>query len=442
MTAISQIDLITQFRATMIEHYPYLARYVYGLTPVPRPGMGTMAVDLQGHMYYDPDWVQTLTLEQGGYVCLHEAWHLILRHCHRSRDIIGDNPTKQQLHDLNIAADIIVWEMLEPIADKAPGDHVNLLDCQARWPEIERNMTLQQLYKIIHDTPPEEQEQKGQPEQGEGQPQEENGDNPGEEKIDDRGFKDVVRGSAADGIRKDFEDLTNDAWDSYVENSMLEQVEEAIQELEESSEKWNPSRGNIPGRLKRVIRQRLHPTVNPWDKLRGLIARSLSQHRGKPEPTFMLRNRRQSVMQRGVVLAGNRKHMPTATVIMDTSGSMTAACLAKAAAVCSQGVRAVGQYRLICWDFCLQLDEVVKSQQINWPAPGGGGTCMKRAIEFALQKPTDVIICVTDGGTDWPDTMPANTKLVIALTQDSPTPSYATTVRINDPGTHQEEGEE
>jgi hypothetical protein len=36
---------------------------------------------------------------------------------------------------------------------------------------------------------------------------------------------------------------------------------------------------------------------------------------------------------------------------------------------------------------------------------------------------------VTDGGTPWP-TEPTRHQLVIALTQECPTPSWATTVRI------------
>jgi predicted metal-dependent peptidase len=440
--SVTEIDLITQFRALFFDYFPYIAHYSYSLTPVPRPGLGTMAVDRKGHMYFDPEWSETLTLEEGGYVCCHEAWHLILRHCHRARQIIGDNPTEQQRMDLNTAADIIVWLMMEEVAHMAPKGGVTYPDAKKKWPSIDRNMTLGELYQIIHN----EKEVKEDGKSPDKNPGEDTGDgdgNPGE-KVDDHGFKDVVKGSAADNQQREWETEENDAWDAYIEDSLLETVEKAIEELETTDDKWSPSRGRIPGRLKRIIKQKLHPTVNPWNQLKDIIARSLSQNKGKPEHTFMVRNRRQSCMQPGVVLAGERRYQPSAAVIMDTSGSMTSMCLAKAAAICCQGTKAVGGFRLVCWDWVLQLDMKVQSPVIDWPAPGGGGTCMKSAIEYVLSntkefgKP-DVIICVTDGGTGWPDEMPNGTKLVIALTQDSGTPDWAKTIRIPDPGKIQEE---
>ena len=489
MSKTAEIDLITQFRALMYEYFPYIGHYMYSLNPVPRPGLGTMAVDRQGHMYYDPDWSETLTLEQGGYVCCHESWHLILRHCHRARQIIGDNPTPQQRMDLNIAADIIVWLMMEEVAHMAPEGGVTYPNAKERWPEIERDMTLQQLYSIIHrqeeedgiygeEKPGEENSEKGteqdpaQKESGDsqgrekgkgkgeptkddcsgessddggsGEDQAEDGEGSSGEEVDDHGYQDIERGSAADGQPRDYETEENDAWDAYIEDSLLEKVEEKIEELEATSEQWNPSRGRIPGRLKRVIKQKLRPTVNPWDRLKDSIARAISQNSGTPERTFQRRNRRQSCMQHGVLLAGERKYKPTVAVIMDTSGSMTRMCLAKAAAICDQGTRAVGGYRLVCWDYNLQLDEEVKGGKIDWPCPGGGGTCMTSAIQYVMDNPKhygkpDVIICVTDGGTGWPNEMTKGTKLVIALTQDSCTPDYAITVRIPDPGKTKEE---
>jgi hypothetical protein len=92
MTA-TMVDRITQFKIALYEYAPYLSPYIYALMPVERPGLGTMAVDKWGRLYYDPEWCETLTLEQGGYVIYHEATHCILRHCHRAPGIIGENPT-------------------------------------------------------------------------------------------------------------------------------------------------------------------------------------------------------------------------------------------------------------------------------------------------------------------------------------------------------------
>ena len=38
-----------------LEKYPYLTYILYNLTPVPTPGLGTMAVDKWWRLYYDPE---------------------------------------------------------------------------------------------------------------------------------------------------------------------------------------------------------------------------------------------------------------------------------------------------------------------------------------------------------------------------------------------------
>ena len=64
--------------------------------------------------------------------------------------------------------------------------------------------------------------------------------------------------------------------------------------------------------------------------------------------------------------------------------------------------------------------------------PGGGGTDMRVLIAHAekVHKP-DVIVIGTDGGTPWP-VVPTKAQLIIALTQETPTPPWATRVRIPD----------
>ena len=49
---------------------------------------------------------------------------------------------------------------------------------------------------------------------------------------------------------------------------------------------------------------------------------------------------------------------------------MTELCLNKCSIAWSQGCRAVGQYRLICWDDGLQHEEVIRGNKTEWPTPG------------------------------------------------------------------------
>ena len=173
--------------------------------------------------------------------------------------------------------------------------------------------------------------------------------------------------------------------------------------------------------------------------MRAAIGLKVAGNLGDAEDTYQVRNRRQSSMQDKVILKGEKVLTPDVVVVMDTSGSMSRTCLTKCSVVCMQGCRAVGQYRLICWDGELQHEEVVRGSKTDWPTPGGGGTTMEDAIRYALQYKPAVIILCTDGGTYYPEKEElGRTQLIIALTQDMPTPDWAKRVRIPDEGKRDE----
>jgi predicted metal-dependent peptidase len=189
---VSPRELVSHYRMMAHQHFPYLSPYVYSLVPVERPGLGTMAVDTQGRMYFDPAFCEKITLNEGAYVVLHEAWHLILRHCHRAEEIIGKGPTAQQRRWYNIAVDLVVWELMEGIAEHAPKGGVTWDAMKAQYPTLERNMLPGEIYSIIaqqHEQPkgpgPNPEEQEEQEEQDEDTPDMEPSDEPGEEHGED-----------------------------------------------------------------------------------------------------------------------------------------------------------------------------------------------------------------------------------------------------------------
>ncbi len=469
----TMVDLMTQFRMTVYESFPYLSSYVYSLTPVERPGLGTMAVDKYGRMYYDPDWCETLTLEQGGYVVLHESVHLILRHCHRAPKIIGDHPTSQESLDLNIAMDIVVWEFMEAIKDKAPEGGVTFDKAKEKWPAIERNMTVEQLYHIINESrkkPPETevgQPGKKDPEESDndagsdekqedgdgGSEQESPEDGPkdegksrgpseqdqpedsgsGGDEVEDDGFKPIGGGSAADGIPRDYEEEPDHTFEAFKEDRLLEAVEQNIEELE-NDRQWQAHShpGTIPAELKRIIKSKLHPQPNPWDRLRATVARVGANHRGAPDYTYRRMNRRQDAIPDLLRLKGVRQYMPKAVVGVDSSGSMTPGCLRKAIWVIRDGLKALGEIPVVSCDAAVGQDIKVTRIGEDFDFRGGGGTDLRVLLDYAdSEHRPDVVVLVTDGGTPWPD-KPTRYQLVIALTQECSTPSWATTVRIPD----------
>jgi len=81
-------QFITQIRLMTHKFRPYLARLIYSMPLHPRPGIGTLAVDKQGRCYYDPAYLSTLTVEQGAYILVHEALHVLLRHAHQMQALL------------------------------------------------------------------------------------------------------------------------------------------------------------------------------------------------------------------------------------------------------------------------------------------------------------------------------------------------------------------
>lgn len=444
------VDLVSQFRMMVYDHAPYLAPYVYSLTPVERRGLGTMAVDKAGKLYYDPEFCETITLEQGGYVVLHEGWHIVLRHCHRAADILGPNPTEKMRRNLNIAMDIVVWELMEAIANLAPPGGVTYPGAKQEWPKIQRNMTVGELYNIINEEVPPPPQPKGQPESekqdgsneqgedgvgqaedspGESGDQKSNEQSGGQGKAKGEDFKLIGGGSAADGEPRDYEEEPDPNWDAFVEDGLLEQVEKKIEELEEDRQ-WINSRGSIPSELKRIIKSKLRPQPNPWDRLRATVAKAAANHRGAPDYTYKRPNRRQQDLE--IRLKGQQKYSPKAVVVIDTSGSMTKACLAKALVVIKQGLKAIGTVPVITCDAKVQQDKVLTRVHDDFELVGGGGTDMRIPLAYSEKKyKPDVTVLVTDTGTPWPDNK-LHGQLIVAATQDGEVPAWAVKVRIPD----------
>ena len=144
------IDLITQFRVQFFDKFPMFP-VMYSLNPVRTDRVPTMAVDRTGNMYWNSEWCGNFTLDQGAYVVQHETWHLILRHCHLAKDVLGENPDPQDQYDMNVAMDVVIWEMLECVKEYAPEGGVTLANAQERWPAIKPNMTSLEIYHIIRE---------------------------------------------------------------------------------------------------------------------------------------------------------------------------------------------------------------------------------------------------------------------------------------------------
>lgn len=452
-------DLITAFRIMAFKFFPYLSSYVYALQPVERRGMGTMAIDKYGRLYYDPEFCEKQTMEGGAYVVIHEAMHLILRHCHRIERVLGPKPSPQDMYDMNIAADLVVWQAMEGVAKHMPQGGVNLPEARQKYPGVQPNMTMEEYFSVIkrhRQEPPKQPEPQGGQGQDQDQDKGEKGGLPGdpggdakpegqkdepgqgtgdkgdgEQEIITDGWEPVGGGSAADGQPRDYEEAPDPNWEAFQEDELLERVEQKIEEFEDNPQlRHGCAAGpHVPDCLKVAIKEKLRPTPDPWSRLAAAVGMAASKPVGMPDSTYRKFSRRQSAMPE-VRLKGVHKLTPKAAVVLDTSGSMCCGeTQAKALNVIAQGLRAVGQFPVVAGDTRARSSKTVQHlKQVTWD--GGGGTDMTIVLEAADKKyKPDVIVLVTDGYTPWPSQR-TRYRLVVACTTDAHVPEWAVACRI------------
>ena len=83
-------DRLTIARLRARQKMPYFTSMLMSLHPVERPGMGTMAVDKHGRLYWDPKYLEQTDDEELPTAVLHEVLHLYLRHHSRLLEALED----------------------------------------------------------------------------------------------------------------------------------------------------------------------------------------------------------------------------------------------------------------------------------------------------------------------------------------------------------------
>ena len=140
------------------------------------------------------------------------------------------------------------------------------------------------------------------------------------------------------------------------------------------------------------------------------------------------------------MLPGLRQPKPAVAILVDTSGSVTAADLADAVREAAGVVRSMQGHGSDCWVVTCDaaVHDVHRVRGVGDLATidlrGGGGTDVGVAIARAerLRPRPDVVVAITDGKTAWPDRAPAVPVVVCLLGSGgaAPPPQWATTVLV------------
>ena len=403
--APAEADAFRLARLTAADAMPYFMHALFAVTPLAWPGLGTFSVDRDWRLYMDPDLLTgpaAWTPVAAGWVLLHEIGHLIRDHAARYTML-----PRPQIHlAWNLATDAEINDDLIAARAALPGDPVT----PAALGLPDRGVAEDYYAELIRDL----DTLTGYDDGGTGCGSGAGGPAPPGELPPDA----TLDGEAVTGIGPAGGDL------------IRRQIAQDIKTYQPGT-----GRGTVPAGLDRWASDMLRPPVVPWPQvLRAAIRKAIANRAGCTDYTYSRPSRRRVPR---IVKPAMRGPAVRVTVVVDTSGSMSADDLAAALSEVDGVLRSSGvardQVRVLSCDAASGKPARVRSVS-DVCLTGGGGTDMRIGIAAAAKaRPApDVIIVLSDGDTPWPD-QPGQARLVCAIISPQPpagTPEWAVTVHV------------
>lgn len=374
-------------RAWLIERYPYLDSSLTSMLLVPRPGLGTVAVDARWRLYYDPERAMHLQQQHGIQALagdwIHELMHLLRDH-HGRWDDLREPAARHRV--FNVAADAMVnldvGELGLPLLD----EDITFASLPSQA-QCTRTMTTEEIYRRLLCL--------------------------------DQDALHPDCGSGAGGERRSWEEPIVDAPD---DGSVEPHISGLIrQETARKIHSTIRSAGSVPRAWARWAEMILEPSVDWRRELRSVVSRRLGQEAGVLDYSYARQSRRRVP---GFTLPGMVGPLPpVVAAVIDTSGSMRpedlALCLGDllglSRAVAGQGVTVLECDAEVTRSYVVRVPGQVRSIALH----GGGGTDMTEglAASAALRPVPSVVVVMTDGYTPWPSVPPERltSATVIAL---------------------------
>lgn len=133
-------------RVVAVDKYPYMHAALFSMVPVAVRGLGTFASDIKWRMYYDPEFVLSLDVQQIAAVLMHEVGHCVRGHGERFRDM-GHSPMYAKIY--NIAGDVCINEDLREDGLQLPENGVFLNTLIEDGIPVTRKMSAEQVYALL-----------------------------------------------------------------------------------------------------------------------------------------------------------------------------------------------------------------------------------------------------------------------------------------------------
>jgi len=357
--SLSIEDRVIKAKISLGVSAPFFASLLMYIEMLETKLIPTMAVDKRGRLYYNVDFVETMSDSQLKCVFCHEIMHIVLKHLSRTHK--DWNPTK-----LNIAADICVNNILveEGYADLPAGGLIprnNSIEIPGPKGPIVidyiSKKTTEQIYHLI----PDEMANPGFDEHK----------NPEEDEDDD-----------------------NEETEERLESEWKQRIAGAL------AEEKSQGGGRVSGALSESIDKLLNPKI-PW---RTLLHKYIQQNI-IVDYTWRKPSKRSQAL--GMYLPSNYKESVEILVAIDTSGSIG---MEELQMFITETYSILNSYpnvdmRIISGDTELRTSHrMVPGQPINPKdllVAGGGGNCEHYIFNYVEEEYPDCKLCIfyTDGWT-------------------------------------------
>jgi predicted metal-dependent peptidase len=349
---------------------PYYARAIAALTPIAKPGLGTIAVDARWHLYYDPEWLAGLDpAHRGAVIAAHEVEHLLRDHFERAKAISADARAWNCCGDAEINDDALDGEL--------PPDCVH--PKKLGWQE---GLTAEDYYS---------EHTVAMPSAG------------------------VCAGGSGAGCPHDWE-----ISDGGVEPGNAETLRDAVAQ-DVRAHVAQHGRGSVPAGVQVWADARAVPVVIPWRTLlRRAVLGATATLRGRQVWSARPARRQRDNQP---IRPSTARTVPHIGVVVDTSGSMG-----------SEGdvvMGALATMRSITTRMTVvACDAAVTGRSTRMPRTwrGGGGTDLRQGISQVGK--CDMLVVITDGDTPWPEVTPSN--MIVLCTTDRSLPDGCQAIRLQD----------
>jgi predicted metal-dependent peptidase len=390
----------------------YFAPALFSVVPVETDLIGSMAVDSQWRLYYNPTWVATHGVEENASLLIHEVSHLLRDHEGRRKSAgINDHRRWNTAGDCEINDDLQAEGLPLPGDPPLPGKYGLQAGNSAE-------VYYEQLPKPKRETStsretPEQTQQTGQD-----------------------------CGSGAHGERR-FWELPADDIEGGVPGVDRLKAEMVRREVARRIDETSLFVTDVSMAWRRWAKATLAPRVDYLATIRHAVRRALRESTlGRYDRTYRRPHRRQACYGE-FIMSSFYQPRPRPGFLIDTSSSMEDSQLARAVAELAGLTRQLGYAEVVvaCCDAAVHGVRRVFSAA-NVELFGGGGTDLREGLRAFIERktaPIDLLVIVTDCRTPWPEEAPPFPVITIRV-GDGAEPPWGNrganqVITIEEPGT-------